>query len=68
SYWNPYRVLLDLYDMKKEYAKAIELMRSLQIMIPNDPSVQQRIAVLEAQLAAQNAGKADTARRAGTPQ
>jgi hypothetical protein len=68
SYWNPYRVLLDLYDMKKEYAKAIELMKSLQIMIPNDPSVQQRIAVLEAQLAAQNAGTADTARRAGTPQ
>jgi hypothetical protein len=67
SYWNPYRVLLDLYDMRKDYAKAIDLMRNLEVMLPNDPSVKQRIAMLQAQLAAQKSQQGDTARAAGTP-
>jgi tetratricopeptide (TPR) repeat protein len=63
SYWNPYRVLLDLYDMQQEYDKAIDLLKSIQVMLPNDPTIKQRILMLEQQKAAQQAGAADTSRQ-----
>ncbi len=47
SYINPYRALLELYDMTKEYDKAIEILRKLQTQYPNDPGVKQRIQELE---------------------
>jgi hypothetical protein len=63
SYWNPYRVLLDLYDMQQEYDKAIDLLKSIQVMLPNDPTIKQRILMLEQQKAAQQAGAPDTSRQ-----
>jgi Protein O-mannosyl-transferase TMEM260-like len=63
SYWNPYRVLLDLYDMQQEYDKAIDLLKSIQIMLPNDPTIKQRILMLEQQKAAQKGGAPDTSRQ-----
>lgn len=51
SYENPFRILLELYETRKENAKAIDLLRKLQTLYPNDPSLAQRIAMHQAQLA-----------------
>ncbi|MGC8595111.1 MAG: protein O-mannosyl-transferase family [Candidatus Kryptoniota bacterium] len=47
GYYNPYRVLLGLYDLKKDYPDAIGLLRKLQGMFPNDPSISNEINILE---------------------
>jgi hypothetical protein len=51
SYYNPYRVLLQMYDMKREYGKSLELMKSLAEMYPNDPGLKQQIDTLERRVA-----------------
>jgi hypothetical protein len=56
---NPYRVLLEIYDVRKEYGKSVELLKSLQLKYPNDAGLRQRIESLEALLKA----GADTAVR-----
>ena len=61
SYYNPYRVLLDIYDAKKEYGKTLELLKGLQAIYPNDPGLKQRIAEVQAEIAQQPA-KLDTAK------
>jgi hypothetical protein len=43
SYYNPYRVLLELYEVKKEHVKMLDLLKSLAVMYPNDPGLKQRI-------------------------
>ncbi len=43
SYYNPYRVLIDLYENQKEYKKSYELWQRLQVMYPNDPSVKANV-------------------------
>ncbi len=55
SYYNPYRVLLDIYDMKRDYGKTLDLLKSIQVMYPNDPGLKQRIQATE-QLLAQPTG------------
>ncbi len=50
SAYSPFRVLLELYDNRKEYQKAIDLLKRLQTIIPNDPGIQQRIAMYESQM------------------
>jgi len=52
SYDNPYRVLLEIYDVKREYRKSLDLLKSLQLQYPNDAGLKQRIEVVEAQLKA----------------
>ena len=47
TYLNPFRALLELYDMTKEYDKEIGLLQKLQTLYPNDPGVKQRIQALE---------------------
>jgi len=47
-YYNPYRILLELYDMEKDYQKSISLLQKLQGMFPNDRSISQRITELQA--------------------
>jgi hypothetical protein len=47
SYYNPYRSLLDLYDMTKEYQKEIDILRKLAVRYPSDPSLKQKIQMLE---------------------
>ena len=47
-YYNPYRILLDVYDMERDYQKSIDLLEKLQIMFPSDRSISQRIAELQA--------------------
>jgi len=48
SYYNPYRVLLEIYEIRKQYGASLELLRELAVMYPNDPNLQQRITMMEA--------------------
>ncbi len=50
SYYNPYRILLDIYDMEKNYQKSIDLLQKLQVMFPNERGISQRIAELQAMM------------------
>jgi hypothetical protein len=52
SYYNPYRALLDIYDMKRDYVKTLDLLKSLVVMYPKDPALKERIQAVE-QLVAQ---------------
>jgi hypothetical protein len=47
SYYNPYRSLLDLYEMTKEQDKALNILRKLAVLYPKDPNIAQRIQMLE---------------------
>jgi len=40
SQYNPYRLLLDIYEKTKQYDKANELIDKIESYLPNDPSVQ----------------------------
>jgi hypothetical protein len=53
SYYNPYRVLLDIYDLKKEYKKSLDLLTALQKDYPNDAGLNARIEQLKQQVATQ---------------
>ncbi len=57
SGYNPYRILLDLYDLREEYGKELDLLTRLQAMFPNDRSIQYRIGELQ-RLTKGNAGAA----------
>jgi tetratricopeptide (TPR) repeat protein len=46
-YYNPYRILLDIYDMEKDYQKSIDLLEKLETMFPSDRSIPQRISQLQ---------------------
>jgi hypothetical protein len=56
SYYNPYRVLLDIYDVRKQPAKKIEVLTELQKKFPNDPGVKQRMDDARKELATQSGG------------
>jgi hypothetical protein len=60
SYWNPYRVLLDIYEVRKDYGKTLDLLKGLQTQYPNDPGLKARIQQTEGQLKAQQSGQTDT--------
>jgi hypothetical protein len=47
SYYNPYRALLDLYEMTNERDKSLNILRKLAVIYPTDPSIKQRIQMLE---------------------
>ena len=47
SYFNPYRALLDLYEMTNDYNKSLGILRQLEVKYPSDPSLKQRIQMLE---------------------
>lgn len=53
SYYNPYRVLLDIYETRQEHAKALDLLKNLAAMYPNDPGLKQRIAEVQTQMGQQ---------------
>jgi hypothetical protein len=50
SYYNPYEILLDVYDKTKQYDKAIDILRSLQNFYPNDASLKQQIEMYKAKM------------------
>ena len=43
SYYNPYRVLIDIYENQKEYKKSYEIWQRIQLIYPNDPSVKANV-------------------------
>jgi tetratricopeptide (TPR) repeat protein len=43
GYYNPYRLLLNVYEKRKEWDKAIGIMNRLQTYYPNDQSLKQQI-------------------------
>jgi hypothetical protein len=43
SYYNPYRVLLDLYDSRKEFRKERDLLANLNQLYPNTPELKKRL-------------------------
>jgi len=42
SYYNPYRVLLEIYDARHDYAQAIDVLNIVEAMSPNDPGIKNR--------------------------
>jgi hypothetical protein len=48
SYYNPYRALIDIYEMRRDYKSELELLKDLQSRYyPNDPSLKARIALVQ---------------------
>jgi hypothetical protein len=47
EYYNPYRVLLEIYDERKDYGKEKEVLQRLQPRYPNDVSLSGRIRQLD---------------------
>jgi hypothetical protein len=43
SYYNPYRVLLDLYEIQQNHRKSVDLLTKLTQMFPNAPDLEQRL-------------------------
>jgi hypothetical protein len=43
SYYNPYRILIDIYENTKEYEKSYELWQKIELIYPNDPSVKANV-------------------------
>lgn len=43
SYWNPYKLLLDIYEARGDYAKAIDVLNKLDRLSPNNPEVKMKI-------------------------
>ena len=54
SYYNPYRILLDIYEARGEYNKALELLNVLNAQSPGDVSVKQKIESIKQKM---NSGK-----------
>jgi len=43
SYYNPYRLLLEMYDKTGQYQKAIDILNKVKVYVPNDPSIPAQI-------------------------
>jgi hypothetical protein len=50
SYYNPYRVLLDIYESTNDYAGELDILNRLQARYPGDPNLKQRINELQARI------------------
>ncbi|MBU1298300.1 MAG: DUF2723 domain-containing protein [Bacteroidetes bacterium] len=53
NYYSPYRVLLDIYESRKDYAKSIDILNRVSIYFPNDPTIKTRITELRGLMKAQ---------------
>ncbi len=51
SYYNPYRILLDIYETKGDYQKALDLLNRLSAMSPGDASVKQKMESIKQKMA-----------------
>jgi len=48
SMYNPYSVLLELYDLENDHVKTLGLLHELEVVYPNDPGLKRRIQEVEA--------------------
>ncbi len=44
SYYNPYTLLLQVYENLEEYGKAIDILNKLKVFYPNDPTIEQLLS------------------------
>ena len=54
SMYNPYSILLELYQVEKDNVKTLGVLRELEALYPTDPSLKQRVAETQALVAAQD--------------
>ncbi|HMQ99732.1 MAG TPA: hypothetical protein PKE39_11975, partial [Ignavibacteria bacterium] len=47
SFWNPYKLLLDIYEARSDYAKALDILYKLDRVSPNNPEVKAKIESLK---------------------
>jgi tetratricopeptide (TPR) repeat protein len=47
SYYNPYYILLQVYENTKEYDKAINILNKIKVYYPNDPEINSMISKYE---------------------
>jgi hypothetical protein len=47
SFWNPYKLLLDIYEIRNDNAKALEILYKLDRISPNNPEVKNKIEALK---------------------
>jgi len=45
--WNPYRVLMDVYELSKQYDKELDILRKLEIIFPQAQDVKQKIEMVQ---------------------
>jgi tetratricopeptide (TPR) repeat protein len=45
--FEPYQILLEVYDAKKDYAAAIEVLNKVSALYPNDPEIKRRIQMYD---------------------
>jgi hypothetical protein len=62
SYYNPYRVLLDIYEVRKDHRNSLKLLQELQIQFPQDPNLRARIESLKVQVAHEDSAARVTAK------
>ncbi|OYV86775.1 MAG: hypothetical protein B7Z63_03475 [Ignavibacteriae bacterium 37-53-5] len=60
SAYNPYRILLDIYEEKGAYQKEIGLLSKLQDMFPGEKSIQFKIQELQAMVKGRNTPEVDS--------
>jgi hypothetical protein len=53
DYYNPYRVLLEIYGERRDYAREKDVLQRVQVRFPNDASVKARIRQLDSLLSMQ---------------
>jgi hypothetical protein len=50
TYWNPYKILIDIYEGRDEYGKAIDILTRLDRLSPGSPEVKMKIQMLQQKL------------------
>jgi hypothetical protein len=55
EYYNPYRVLLEIYDERKDYGREKDLLQRVLTRYPNDPSLKNRIRLMDSLMTLQTA-------------
>ncbi|MCX7877462.1 MAG: hypothetical protein N2510_02350, partial [Ignavibacteria bacterium] len=46
SFWNPYKLLTDIYEARGDYSRAIDILSQLEKITPNNPEVKMKIEML----------------------
>lgn len=54
SYYNPYRILLDIYEARGEYQNALDLLNRISAMSPGDANIKQKMESIKQKM---NTGK-----------
>jgi hypothetical protein len=50
SYWNPYKILIDIYEGRGDNSKALEILYRLDRLAPNSPEIKLKIDSLKARI------------------